>query len=58
VKKEAAHADAELFRLVSRADRSRYEEPDPALLTDEELSLFEHINVEHRRLLARVGRPA
>jgi hypothetical protein len=58
VKKEAAHVDAELFRLVNRADRSRYEEPDRALLTDEEFSLFQHINVEHCRLLARVGRAA
>lgn len=55
VKKEAAHADAELFHLVNRADRSRYEEPDRALLTDEEFSLFQHINVEHRRLSARVS---
>jgi hypothetical protein len=44
VKKEAAHTDAELFRLVSRADRSLYEEPDRALLTDNESSLFQHIN--------------
>ncbi len=57
MKKEAAHADAELFRLVNRADRSRYEEPDRAL-TDEEFSLFQHINAEHCRLSARAGRAA
>jgi hypothetical protein len=56
VKKEAGHADAELFRLVNRADRSRYEEPDRTLLTDEEFALFEHIDVEHRRLSGRLLR--
>jgi hypothetical protein len=58
VKKKAAHADAELFDLVNQADRSRYEEPDRALLTDEEFSLFQHINMKHRHLSARVGRAA
>jgi len=55
VKKKAEHADTELFRLINRADRSHYEEPDRALLTDEEFALFEHIDTEHRRLSARVG---
>jgi hypothetical protein len=55
VKKKADHADTELFRLINREDRPRYEEPDRALLTDEEFALFEHIDTEHRRLSARVG---
>jgi hypothetical protein len=54
-RKKAEHAEAELFRLVNRADRSRYEEPDRAPLTDEEFALFEHIDAEHRRLSARVA---
>ena len=56
VEKKAEHADAELFRLVNRADRSRYEEPDRTLLADEEYALFEHVDAEHRRLSARVAR--
>ena len=55
VNKEAGQSDAELFRLVNRADRSRYEEPNRALLTDEEFELFKHIDSEHRRLWARVA---
>jgi hypothetical protein len=56
VRREAVHADADLFRLVNRADRSRYEEPDRALMTDEEFALFEHIDAEHRRLSTRARR--
>jgi hypothetical protein len=55
VTKEAGHVDGKLLRLVTRADRFRYEEPERALLTDEELALFEHIQAEHSRLSARVG---
>jgi hypothetical protein len=58
VKKEAAHADTKLFRLVSRADRSRYEEPDRYLMTDEEFALADHIEAEHRRLSVRAGKTA
>jgi hypothetical protein len=58
VRKKAAHADAELFDLVNQADRSRYEEPDRAFLTDEEFSLLRHIDGKHRHLSARVGRAA
>jgi hypothetical protein len=54
-RKKAEQAQAKLFRLVNRADRSRYEEPDRALLTDEEFALFEHIDAEQRRLSARVA---
>jgi hypothetical protein len=55
VKKKARHVAPDLFRLVNRADRSRYEEPDRGLMTDAEFALFEHIDREHRRLSKRVG---
>lgn len=50
-------ADAELFHLIRRADRSRYEEqPDGAAVTDDEYALAEHIFAEHERLTALVER--
>jgi hypothetical protein len=55
VRKNARHARPELLDLVSRADRSNYEEYDRVLLTDAEYALFEHIDGEHRRLSKRVG---
>ncbi|WOS67075.1 MULTISPECIES: hypothetical protein [Sinorhizobium] len=53
VRDNSSHASFELIRLVNRADRSRYEEPDFSLLTDEELALFTHIDSEHRRLSSK-----
>jgi stalled ribosome alternative rescue factor ArfA len=52
-KARAAHADPELLDFVNRADRSLYEKPDRASMTDEEFALFEYIDAEHRRLSAR-----
>lgn len=43
------------LRLVNRADRSRYENPDLSLMTDAELALFTHIDGEHRKLSTRAG---
>ena len=50
VRKHAEHADNELFRLINRADRSRYEEAGTDLLTSAEYALFEYIESEHTRL--------
>jgi hypothetical protein len=47
------YADVELLELVRRADRSLCEEADSSLLTDEELTLFQHILGEHERLSRR-----
>lgn len=55
VRKNVRHAKPELQDLVNRADRSRYEEYDNALMTEAEYALFEYIDSEHRRLSARVG---
>jgi len=54
VRESAGDADTELLDLISRADRSRYEEFDCAILTDAEFALFDHIDKQHRRLSARV----
>ena len=51
----AKDADPALLNLFRRADRSRYQEPKRSLLTDEEYALFQHIHVEHERLLRRVA---
>jgi hypothetical protein len=56
MRKRAVQADTELLELARRADRAQYEEPDRGLITDEELSLFEHIHAEHSRLSAKVRR--
>lgn len=53
VRDNSNHASSELIRLVNRADRSRYEGPDFSLLTDEELTLFTHIESEHHRLSSK-----
>lgn len=50
VQKNYRYARLELLELVRRADRSRYENAGSSLLTNEELSLFEHIHREHERL--------
>ncbi|NEH59816.1 hypothetical protein GR198_29250 [Rhizobium leguminosarum] len=55
VRRNAQHASVELIRLVNRADRSRYEDPDLSLMTDAELALFIHIDGEHRKLSSRAG---
>ncbi|NVO12903.1 MAG: hypothetical protein HXX10_02595 [Rhodoplanes sp.] len=55
VRKNVRYAKPQLQDLINRADRSRYEEYDNALMTDAEYALFEHIDSEHRRLSARVG---
>ncbi|ATN37809.1 hypothetical protein ACO34A_29055 (plasmid) [Rhizobium sp. ACO-34A] len=55
VRKNAQLASVELIRLVNRADRSRYEDPDLSLMTDAELALFTHIDREHRKLSRRAG---
>lgn len=55
VRKSVRYARPELLDLISRADRSRYEEYGQVLLTDAEYALFEHIDREYRRLSARVG---
>jgi hypothetical protein len=52
VRDNSQHASVELIRLVNRADRSRYEEPDSSLLTDAEYALFSYIDAQHRRLSA------
>jgi hypothetical protein len=43
-------ADEKLLNLISRADRSQYEEYGSAFLTSAELALFDHIAAEHTRL--------
>lgn len=55
VKREAALADERLLGLVNRAGRSHYEQPGSALLTDEELALYHHIENEDHRLAVRTG---
>lgn len=55
VKANHSRADVELLNLVRWADRSHYEEPGRALMTDEEFELFEHITEEYYRLKRTSG---